>query len=110
MHNDDYTLIFGVVINKTIKKTCNVHSVCTELTESRVSHESLLGHDDIELVRTDLAIFIGVCPFYHFKQLRFRHGLAKLACYPLQVLESNMTCLVIIKEVEYFPNIGSRIL
>ena len=81
-----------------------------KLAWSCVSNEGLLGHNHVELVGTDLAIFIGVCPFYHFKQLRFRHGLTQLTRHSLQVLESDVTSLVIIKQVEYFPNVGSRIL
>merc|ERR1712205_12124 len=71
----------------------------TIATASKLEEIGLL-HDAEELFLIDFAIAIAICLVNHFLKLLIRHPLTKLLCDALQVLEGDLTGLVIVEETE----------
>merc|ERR1719164_162536 len=66
----------------------------------RSSEEVGLLHDPQELLLVDLAVTVAICLVNHFLELLIRHSLPELLSHALQILEGDLSCLVIIEEPE----------
>mmetsp|Transcript_53114 Transcript_53114/g.113540 ORF Transcript_53114/g.113540 Transcript_53114/m.113540 type:complete len:219 (-) Transcript_53114:93-749(-) len=69
----------------------------------------LVSHNAHKLLLIHLAIAIQVRFRDHLLQLLVSHILAKLARYPLKIAESDLPGLVVVKELEYTPNLLRRV-
>merc|ERR1712066_33299 len=66
----------------------------------RASEEVRFLHDAQELLFVDLPISVSVGFVDHLLQLLVGHPLAEFLCDPLQILEGDLACLVVIEETE----------
>merc|ERR1740129_1741288 len=73
------------------------------------SEEVGLLHDSQELFFVHLAISITVCLINHLLELLVGHALAELLGNPLQVLEGDFACLVVIEEAERLEELILRV-
>mmetsp|Transcript_24218 Transcript_24218/g.52919 ORF Transcript_24218/g.52919 Transcript_24218/m.52919 type:complete len:255 (-) Transcript_24218:30-794(-) len=71
--------------------------------------QGCLLHDAVELLLIDLPVTVSVSLINHFLQLLLCQILAKLLCYPPQVLDSNEPSVVIVKQLECLHNFFSAV-
>merc|ERR1712124_113455 len=71
------------------------------------SEEVGLLHDPQELFFIDLAVAVAICLVDHLLELLIRHPLPKLLRHALQVLEGDLSCLVVIEEPECLQDLPS---
>merc|ERR1712113_1177385 len=64
------------------------------------SEEIRLLHDAQELLFVNLPVSVSVGFIDHLLQFLVGHPLAELLCDPLQILEGDLACLVVVKEAE----------
>merc|ERR1719265_2894358 len=70
----------------------------TTHANAKPSGESLLRHDRVEVVKTDLAIPVGVRTLDHLAKFFGCHRLAELFGYPSEVLERDGLGLVVVEQ------------
>merc|ERR1719265_594482 len=96
----------GVHIQEHIVEVCSAFRLPRSVQEAakaniRSSSEKIcLFHDTQEFLLVDLAIAITVSFIDHFLQLFVSHPLTKLLGHTLQVLEGDLSRLVIIEQTE----------
>merc|ERR1712093_404839 len=91
----------GILFRRPLKKD-------NLFTTSQLEQVGLL-HDAEELFLIDFAIAIAICLINHLLELLIRHPLTKLLCDTLQVLEGDLTSLVIIEEAECLQDLVLRV-
>merc|ERR1711874_953094 len=74
-------------------------------TSNTDSKEVRFLHDAEEFLLIDLAIAVAICLIDHFLQFLIRHALTEFFCYALQVLEGDLTGLVVIEKAECFQDL-----
>ncbi len=69
------------------------------------SEQVCLLHDSDKLFLADLSISVSVSLIDHFLQFFVSHCLPQLSCHSFQVLQWNLSCIVVIKQSECLQNL-----
>merc|ERR1740120_136264 len=106
---DGCTCLKSNAKGKTPKQAPRHYEVPTPRRYREVSEEIRLLHDAQELLFVDLPVSVSVSFVDHLLQLLVGHPLAELLCDPLQILEGDLACLVVVKETEGLQDLVFRI-